>query len=61
MKYILLHFAEGFDAYQEIENGVCINYKDADGNVLFTIPPIGDGGELVNEFPDSLPWMIPDA
>lgn len=54
--YALLKFKFG-TAYQEALNGNVTRYIDEDGNELFVIPPEGDGGEVIDAEPETLPWM----
>jgi len=58
MDYILLRFIGGFDAYQEIENNVCRRYRDLSGDILFEVPPEGDGGTIIDEAPPRQDWML---
>lgn len=55
--YVLLRFKFG-NAYQEALNGNVTRYVDLAGNELFTLPPEGDGGELVDANPARISWML---
>lgn len=56
MTYYLLQF-NGFQAFQEIQDGQVVRYCDMGGTTLFVLPPIGDGGAIVDLNPTRLPWM----
>jgi hypothetical protein len=57
MDYVYLDFGT-FRGYQESLNGQVTRYLDEDGNLLFIMPPEGNGGEPINGNPDRLPWML---
>lgn len=56
MDYILLDFGT-FQGYQEINSGNVVRYVGLDGAELFTIPPVGNGGVLVDANPPRQSWM----
>lgn len=57
MNYILLDFGT-FRAYQENENGWVTRYVSESGEELFIMPPIGNGGVVVDAEPPRLSWML---
>lgn len=56
MNYILLDFGD-FRAYQEVNNGNVVRYVFEDGSFAFDMPPIGDGGQVIDANPPRLDWM----
>jgi hypothetical protein len=57
MDYVYLDFIT-FKGYQESQNGQVTRYLDEDGNFLFDMPPIGNGGILLDGDPPRLDWML---
>lgn len=57
MDYILLDFGD-FQGYQEIQNGNVIRYVDLQGSELFVLPPVGNGGSVIDATPPRQDWMI---
>ena len=57
MDYVYLDFIT-FKGYQESQNGQVTRYLDEEGNFLFDMPPIGNGGILLDGDPPRLDWML---
>lgn len=57
MEYILLDFGD-FRAYQEIQHGNVVRYVYEDGTFAFEMPPVGNGGVVVDAAPARLDWML---
>ena len=57
MEYILLDFGT-FQGYQEIQSGSVLRYVGLDGAELFIMPPIGNGGSVIDVNPPRQDWML---
>ena len=58
VRYILVRFDSGLDAYQEVDPyGDVLRYLDSDGYELFAQPPIAVGCVVTDPDPPKLPWM----
>jgi hypothetical protein len=57
MDYVYLDFGM-FTAYQESQYGQVTRYLSDDGVELFIIPPIGNGGKVIDANPPRLDWML---
>lgn len=57
MDYVYVDFIT-FRGYQESQNGQVTRYLDEDGNLLFIMPPEGNGGSPIIDTPERLSWML---
>ena len=58
MEYILIHFENGVDAYQEVIDGQVTCYRDQLGNILENWVPINIGSIVLDAMPPRLDWMV---